>query len=323
MKISPNLFIFLVVLTLCLTVSYAIVYTGIQSFSQDSLVKIPDAAKYLALYHKEQVIGHWRWRVLVPFLARTLPDLPGHFFSENREATDLWMARVKFGIVNFAFLSATGVLFFYFLGAFGFFIGEALLGVMLFYTARPVIQFTGIPMTDAAGYFFLLLCFFGLLRKDLALLTAGFFAGIFARETVFLAFPACLLLPDSAKFKIKACSVMVLIFLGYCVFRFYIFPDSGENYFNLPLVLSPVFQAGCFSKINRLLDLFSSFGPVWFFAFYALFLPKLPVLLRKWSWLIVIVLFIAGSAGRILFPVFPLVIPLALFGIRQAIRFGQ
>jgi len=322
-KIAPNLFKILVVLTLCLSVSYAIVYTGIQFFSQDSLVKIPDTAKYLALYHKEPVIGHWRWRVLVPLLARSLPDLPGYFFSERRETTDLWQAKVKFGIVNFAFLSATGILFFYFLGALGFFAWEALLGVLLFYTARPVIQSAGIPMTDAAGYFFLLLCFFGLLRKDLVLLSAGFFGGIFARETVFLAFPACLLLPDGIRFKIKACSVTGLILLGYCVYRFYIFPDPGENYFNFPLVFSPAFQAGCFSKINRLLDLFSSFGPVWFFAFYALFLPKVPVLLRKWSWLILIALFMAGNTGRILFPVFPVVIPLAVFGIRQSLRSGQ
>lgn len=274
-----------------------------------------DVSKYLALYDGKDVSGHWRWRILVPFLARIIPDFSPKFFSPERIFSNFWVAKFKFGIVNLFFLSGVGIVLFYYLVGFGFSMWGSLVGVFLFYTARPVIQYCGLPMADSAAYFFTLLCFLALQRKSVFFLFVSFILGTLVKEAVFLSFPALLALEGDKRFKLKSALLMVAVFMAYFLVRFYIWPDYEENKFNLPLILSFKYHIQSLSRFNYLMDLISSFSGVWILAGIGFFLSSTPKLLKRWSWLILLMLVIAGSVGRIIFLAFPVVIPLAVGGL--------
>lgn len=311
-------FSFIIILIICVTSSYSITYTAIHSFSNQQREGYPDAFKYLSIYQGRLVNGNLRFRILVPSLARILPNPPHWLFSSTRIISDFWLAKVKFGFVNFLFLCATGVLFFYYLTAFGFSDLSSLIGVLFFYTARPVIQFTGTPLADASAYFFMLLCLYALLRQKFLLLFLGFLVGVFSKETLFFIIPAILLSIFDYKTKAKALSLLVPSTLTYFAFRFYIAPDPQEARFILPwflIVKNQLFFLSHLNRINHLLDLFTAFGFLWVPALYALFFLKPYPLLRRWSWLILIILMVGGDGGRILFLSFPIVIPLVIYWI--------
>ncbi len=317
--------LFLVVLIVCVTASYAIVYTGIQSFTEaESFGGSSDTLDYLAMYRGERISHVYRApRVMIPLLARFLPDPPGWIFDSTRRITDTWIATVKFGIVNFVFLAMTGILFFYFLLQLDFSTWESLLGMLLFYTARPVVQHSGIPMLEAAGYFFLLLCVYAILREYYIMFAVAFLIGVFAKETVFLALPAVLL--SEQKHKARLIFLLLPGFIAYYTFRFHLYHiDARELYFDMRLISQARENLLFAAHFNKLLDLFSSFGMLWIPALYALMYGKLPALLRRWSYLVVIVVvaifLFSFGLGRILFNTFPVVIPLALYGIRGMLR---
>jgi len=228
--------LFLVVLILCVTASYTIVYTGIHSFFEAEPGGNSDTLDYLAMYRGEKVSYVYRAsRVAIPLLARILPEPPGWIFDSTRRITDTWIATVKFGIVNFVFLALTGILFFYFLLQLDFSTWESLLGVLLFYTARPVVQNAGVPMLEAAGYFFLLLCVYAILREYYVMLAVAFLVGVFVKETVFLAFPAVLL--SEQKHKVRLIFLLLLGFIVYYSFRLYLYHiDARKLYFNMKLI---------------------------------------------------------------------------------------
>ena len=315
----------LVVLIVCVTASYAIVYTGIQSFTEAGPPEgKQDTLDYLAMYRGEKINHvYGAPRVAIPLLVRSLPDPPGWIFDSARRITDTWIATVKFGIVNFVFLALTGILFFYFLLQLDFSTWESLLGILLFYTARPVVQQAGLPMLEVTGYFFLLLCVYAILREYYVMLAVTFLVGVFVKETVFLALPAVLL--SEQKHKVRLILLLLPGFIVYYTFRFYLYHiGARELYFDMELISQARERLLLAAHFNKLLDLFSSFGMLWIPALYALIYGKLPALLRRWSYLIVItvvVIFLFSlNLGRILFNTFPVVIPLALYGIRGMLR---
>ncbi|MCX5704099.1 MAG: hypothetical protein NT066_06405, partial [Candidatus Omnitrophica bacterium] len=73
---------FAVILIICLTSSYSITYTAIHNFSNQhaGIEKYPDTEHYLAMYRGQLVSGIFRFRILVPSLARILPDPPRWLF---------------------------------------------------------------------------------------------------------------------------------------------------------------------------------------------------------------------------------------------------
>ncbi|MDP3731965.1 MAG: hypothetical protein Q8R31_02895 [Candidatus Omnitrophota bacterium] len=326
---SADFLRFLVVLIISLTASYTIIYTSIHFFSDSNPGGNDDALSYLSMYRGEQVDDiHWPSRVLIPFLARCLPNPPEWLFQINRNLSDSWLATVKFGIVNFFFLVATGIIFFYFLISLDLSISESLIGILLFYVSRPVVHSAGMPMAEAAGYFFLLLCWYAIQRQNLIMLAIGFLIGMFAKETIFLVFPIILVSPF--KYKIRVISLLILGTIIYYILRCFGIYNINDIklYLNMRL-LADNFKYVLLSmtRFNKIIDLFSSFGILWIPALYALMRPDTPLLLHLWSYSIVIMLMViflgALDLGRILFCVFPVVIPLALYGMRYMLRNGR
>ena len=72
---------------------------------------------------------------------------------------------------------------------------------------------------------------------------------------------------------------------------------------------------------NGFVDIVSSFNLFWIPAVFAAFRLPYPSILRRWLWIIALlmamILLLGGNYGRILFMAFPVVIPLALVGIRH------
>lgn len=322
---SAAFFRFLTVLLICLTASYAIVYTAIQNFSEADPGGNYDALLYLSIYRgQEAPVKYWSSRIVTPFLARILPDPPGWLFSPQRELSEPWIAKIKFGTVNFIFLTLTGILLFYFLLSFEFSPAESLLGVLLFYSMRPVVQYAGTPMAEAVGYFFLLLCFYAIRKNNLILLAIGFLPGVFIKEAAFLSFGAVLLFERRfwrSRFALRALFLLIACSLVFYATRLYIFHiPLGERHFsllttnNLKNVLMGVFS------FNKAADLLSSFGLLWILFAYGLIRGRPAELMRRWSYLVVVLLAVIFllqlNLGRLLFFVFPVVIPLVLYGIR-------
>jgi hypothetical protein len=72
---------------------------------------------------------------------------------------------------------------------------------------------------------------------------------------------------------------------------------------------------------NGIIYIVSSFNLLWIPAAVAAFQLPYPSILRRWLWLvsliIAMIIFLNGSYGRSLFLTFPVIIPLALIGIRH------
>ncbi len=314
---SLNISIFFGIFFLCATVSYSIVYSNIQNFSLSPAMGNLDTQIYLSMYKGEPVQRYEGRRVLVPFLARSLPDFPPSFFAKDHELSGSWTAIVKFGVVNYFFLTAAGIVFFYYLKQAKFSNWESVAGCLLFYSARPVVQNAGLPLPDAASYFFLAICFYSIQVENRWLLFVGFLLGIFAKESVFLVIPA--LLFSEHKLRSKMLYVLIPGIVTYSICHCAIVLPR-PNLTNMLLVSARYF-IDTFTHVNRLIDLFSSFGLLWLPAFFSLTFPELPIEHRRWKWLIpfmlAVIFIFSMNLGRILFVVFPVVIPLSLFGLRR------
>ncbi len=307
---------FAVILMICITASYSIVYSNIENFSVSNLSN-SDASIYLNMYEGKPVERCECCRVLVPFLAKSLPDFPKSLFSESRKiSNDYWMPRVKFGVINFCFLVGSGLLLFYFLKNYGFNMLESIIGCLMFYTVRPVIQDAGNPMVDASAYFFLLLCLYAIQKENILMFFIGFSIGLLSKESVFLAL--FLLIFSNTKLKLKTLYFILPSLVVYLSVRHALV--KSESFLEMDYISTAKYQLYALTHFNKLLDLFSSFGLLWIPAIFALKYQKLPQELYRYSllipFLLAIILFFGLNLGRALFMAFPVVIPLALFGLR-------
>jgi hypothetical protein len=311
------------VLIICITASYSIVYSNIQNFVV-SKVRSNDTSVYLDMYENVSFGSYQKCRILVPFLVRLLPDFPKDFFSEDRDMSkDYWMARIKFGMVNFCFLVGCGFILFYFLKNYGFNTLESITGTLMFYTARPVIQEAGASMVEASAYFFLILCLYAIKKENILMFCIGFSIGLFAKESVFLVL--FLLLFSNTRFKLKFLYSVIPVILAYLWFRHSVV--KFECFLEMNHFSEMKHKLYGLTHLNNLLDLFSSFGMLWFPAIFALKYKKLPKELYSYCFLVpflfIIIVFFGLTLGRALFMAFPVVIPLALFGLRKILDMAK
>ena len=308
---------FAAILIVCITASYSIVYSNLENFPGVLPSNNGDIQLYLYMYEGRTVERYECCRVLTPFLAKLLPDFPGSFFSESRKVFGkYWMARIKFGVINFCFLVGSGFLLFCFLKNYGFNEWESIMGCLLFYTARPVVQNAGAPLVDASAYFFLILCLYAIQREHVLMFLIGFFFGLLSKESIFLALFA--LVFSNKKSKLKIVFLTLPLIIAYLFIRHTLV--KYEFFLEMNYILAAKKKLYDLAHLNSALDLFSSFGLLWIPAISALKYQKLPRELYQWSlfipFLLLIILFFSLNLGRALFMAFPVVIPLALFGLR-------
>ena len=323
---ATTLKLWLLAFVFSFSISVAIVHTSINTLSEDSLGGLVDARAYVASYYGEQVYGHWRYRVVTGWLARQVPDAVEHLLQ--RDPTPFRRAHIHFAFVNLGFLTATGLLLYAYLKRF---IKEewlGLLGVVIYLTSRTNIQGAGAPMVDPGAFFFLLLGCFSIVERRPAWLFVALLVGVFTKETTLLLWP--LLWLSDLSWREKGSHTITLIpgTVAYLLVRYFLFPDpGGGSFFSVEAATRFPLQLATLVSPNGLVDWVSSFSLFWIPAIYAFIRCPIPPLLRRWCWLIPIVilmiLFLSGNLGRVLFLSFVAVIPLALIGIREWMQTDQ
>lgn len=311
----------MVLLVVVVSFSFSIVYANVQTYDPKltPATGYVDSVDYLNMYFGEPGTGIRAYRPLVPLLARLVPDLPSSLFTAGRPFDRFTMAAMKFGVINLFFLIGACVALYVLERGFGLSYFEAFLGVLLFLGSQTVVRGAGLPMTDAAFFFFFSLCMIAIQRDNLWLLLFAHTIGVLAKELVILSVPLILLSLLSWRRKAWMLLATVPGIALYVVVRMTFAPSPLDGYATGQVLSYLDDQLLALSTPNGLINLFFAFGLAWIPAVYALAACKVPLLLKRWSWLIVIVfvgvLLGAGNFGRTTFSAFPVVMPLAALGL--------
>ncbi len=310
--------------------SYAIALSHAQLFEPETVQQrtsaYRDPQRYVGMVQGASPGGHWHYRVLVPAMARLIPDAPLRAISSRPAPTDAWIASVKLRFVNVLFLTLTAGVLYLLLATLAFTPVESLLGTLLFFTSMPVLQAGGVPSVDPASWFFFVLAVLALRVANVWLFGVAVAVGMLAKESIVLVLPLALLAVESWRTRaifLLAAAPGILLYLGA---RFVWFPAPGDY---LPAAASGAhgleralrFVASVFTRPNRLIDLFSSFGLLWVPAVHAYARGDGTPALRRWAlfvpMLALTILYFGLNLGRILFLAFPIVLPFAMLGLRR------
>lgn len=312
---KPRL-LWVIVLLVILTPVYSIAYTSLHYNYVEG--GVTDPLIYIDMYHGQPVSFEFSYRVMTPYLARLIPNPPAWLFSKERNLPENWLIRVRFAMVNSVFLAVAAMVLFYYLLGFNLGVFESLLGTALFLTCRPVVQFAGLPMVDAAALCFLVLGFLAIQRGNVLLLLCTVLIGVFAKESTFFLGLIVLLTPMAPGRKLQMLLAFVPGMLAYVAFRVLWQPALAFHFW---YGFSPGEQMRAILRANGLFDLGSSFGSLWIPAMFGLAAGDVPQNLKRWSWFIVFILAAVFSMdlhlSRELLMAFPVVIPLCLMGIRR------
>jgi hypothetical protein len=293
----------------------SIVYNNIQTYD----LSFADIPLYVRMYHGGPV-DSWAYRPVLPMLARLVPDLPPSFISTERVGFSEFQIAFKFGLVNFFFLLGTCLVLCKLMAGFGLDFWYCLLGIVLFLGTPTVTRFGGLPMTDTPFFFFFVLCLLAMQHEKIILLVISATLGIFTKELIILCIPMALVMPIVLKRKSR---ILMALIPGFSLY--FLSVSSTNN-----ATIDRLFETVTLSYLNRILpelfiphgwiNLLSAFGCMWFLAVYALKYAKLPILLFRWAILVPVVLFgvlfAHGALLRGTFSAFPVMVPLAVHGIK-------
>jgi hypothetical protein len=299
----------------------SIVYTDVQTFTHElaSTEGYSDAKQYMDVYSGIPVTGLRSYRPLVPFLAHFVPPPPRALYSADHGFDQFSIVAARFAVLNLLFLIGTCILLLIYQKGFGIDHWTAFLGVLLFLGTENVVLVSGVPMVEAAFYFFFLLSLIAVQRNNVWLLLLAMTIGVTAKELVLLTIPMIILSTVSLRSKglMLAASAPSLAVLAIVVARSGNALSAGG--------FAPL-DIGALANPKVAFELIVAFGLAWIPAGYALLRVDVPPLLKRWSWLLPLVLAVALVAGaswsRSAFMAFPAVVPLAALGLAEWVRRG-
>lgn len=309
-----------VVLIVVAAFSFSIVYTSVQTYDP---VLTPasgyvDTRVYIAVYRGEAPSSHGAYRVLTPWLARWMPDVPTGLFHKGRPFTLDYAAAWRFGLVNFGFLTLAGVVLYVFQRGLSLTFVQSLAGAVLFFSSTAVTRSGGLPMTEAGLWFFLILGFVAIQRDMPWLLALTSALGALNNENVLLLVPVTLLKPRPWRERIR---LLIGVLPGFFVFfalRRLIDVPGGDFLTSGQILAHLLPSARRFLGPNAYVGIVLAFGPLWLPAVYAWIRCPLPTFLRRCLWFIplVVAAILVGTANiqRSLFLIFPIVLPSAVLG---------
>jgi hypothetical protein len=317
----------------CLGASAALVYPPVTKYAlfEPGLGgREGDVGMYVRMYQGfplSEIARPFRYRVFTPLAARLVP-MPPHALLRYFDLNGDKLVLLRFGLVNLVGLAVAGMALVALGEALGLALGEALLVAFLFYTSFPVVNFGGTPMVDTWGHAFLALGLVAMLRDQWALLAVAGLLGMLAKETTVLLVPAALLLPASAPRRLARLGALAPGLVVYAVLRFAVLP-GGYGFPSDPVnsIENLVYRLGHGPYLAWIaFDGGTAFMALWPLALLGWFRlrgrPDEP--LARLSWLIPPILlmpFLIGSnIGRIWFYAFPVMLPLAVLGLRRLLH---
>ena len=324
---SPWLLASCVVLFTALSFSHAWNAWSRAAFSTDPFLH-GDALSYVELMRSgdpSAVDPPYRYRPLTPWLARQVPEPPAWMLTRPRPLSVDEMAVMRFALANAVGLSVAAAFLFLLLGRFGFGPWERLAGSLLLLVSHLPSGVAMNPLVDAWGYGLLTAGLWGLLARRWVVVALSFGLGLFNNEAIALVPLAALLLRGwSPRDRwILAASFVPLTAL-YLWFRLFAFPAA--EMLNPPGWYSD--WAGRLLATPEILaipkDLLASFGVLWIPAIFGWNLVARGSALSRWRPIVPLVLLVPlvliKGPARTWFYMFPILIPLALLGVRSWLR---
>lgn len=316
-----------VLIFLCACASTAIVYSNAQSYSPAHALQTgyTDSRDYLAMAQGQSVGGKRGHRLLVPWLAAHVPGLPRSMFSPGAPVQNRDWAR-RFAVVNAAFLLGTCVCLLGIARSIHFNWTQTASMLAMFLSAPPVVIAAGLPMTDAAFWFFLAAALLAILHQRPIVYFAVLAVGVLAKELVLLAVPFIFLLRMPARTR----AAFVLASLPAAVIAMALRPAIGP--FALPdvgaawTIRNVVSQLRHLVTLDGMVDIGLAFGLAWIPAVAAWRRP-LPPVVRRLALLFPIVvagelLFGSRNVPRNFFAAFPGVLAVAAVAIDRWVGEG-
>jgi hypothetical protein len=271
----------------------------------------------------EEIPPPYRYRLLTPVLARAVPALPPGLMERDRRLDDK-VPLFKFAVVNLLGLATAAWFLMRMMDTMGFGPWQAFCGGLLFLGSHFPLTTATLPVTDAWAYAYLVGCLYGLLTRRHVLVAVLFGLGVFTKETVLIAPLAALLLPQPRGTRIAQLCAFLPGALAYLVFRVFLYPPELGLY---SVESASKFAAEVFGRPDRFAFYMSraamAFGVLWIVAAYGFALNRRRTEhpLIRWSWLAPAILAVpfvlALNVAKVWFFSFPIVIPLAVWGLER------
>jgi hypothetical protein len=284
-----------------------------------------DAAQYVRMYQGvplDQVPKPFRYRVLVPMLARLVPSPPAALTHRVYDVTPEKVVKLKFAVVDLLALGGAGLCVFLLCEAVGYGALASLLGSLLYLTLQAVVNMGGAPLTDAASFFFLVAAVLCALRGWSVGLLLCMLLGMFARETTSYVLVPILFLRAPWSARLRQALLCLPGIAAYLALRLVIAPTRmGWNYSpadtleNVRLTLATPSRLIWIGADGAL-----AFGFVWILA-----LAGWIALVRRRAWddprfrlsalvpvAVLVPILLYANIGRLFTLAFPAMIPLAL-----------
>lgn len=317
------------ILLLFLSVSFSICYWAIAKYDVNTdYAACGDAQSYIKMsqMNYENVRKPFRYRILMPSLVYILNKNLNldSFLNKYYENVENKKIQLNFGIINILSLTFAGFLLFYYCLHLGFNKWEGLAGAFLFFTSFFVVNYYSVPMVDSMAAFFIIACFYALLKNSMPGLMLAFLFGVFAKETTFIVIPL-IVIEERRIFsrKLLYCLPGIILYSIFVnVFRY----SEGWTISKVLLDFDYFFQyaSSFFRTLNLyfLIEAIQTFMFLWVLFLYAFFKCTKPVFIRRALWLLIFPIIaapIAGTpvVGRVAFFLFPIVIPCALLALRK------
>lgn len=329
-KMKKNYFEKITLFLLLLGVSFSICYWAIAKYdlSTDYRACGLDTQNYIKMSKMEykDVIRPYRYRVIMPSIVYLLNRYLNinDFLSKYYDDVGKKTIQLNFGIVNTFNLAFTAFLLFYYCLYMGFSKSESLVGSFLYLTSFFVVTYFTVPMIDSLSAFFMLACFYALLKGSLGMLGIAFLLGVFTKESTFAVIPLIML--EKRRFISKELFVCLPGLFLYIIFVIVFKTNLGGNIFSIigDFNSFKAFTTSYRSNFNLyfIIEAMETFMFLWVLAFYAILKCKVPVFLKRALWLFILPLITAPIVGvpfvgRVTFYLFPIVIPLSLFAFKH------
>jgi len=319
----------IILFPLFLSVSFSICYWAIAKYDVYSDYRAcGDAYSYIKMSRMEykDVPRPYRYRILMPSIVYLLNKnlkIEG-FLSKYYEDVDKKTIQLNFGIINILAITFTAFLLYYYCLHLAFTKWESLVGAFLYFTSFFVVTYYSVPMVDSLASFFVMACFYSILKNKSLGLFFAFLLGVFTKESTFFII-LLIILVDRNIFSKRLFACLPGVFAYILFVR--IFPaGEGENIFSIALNVNTLKQylQSYTQSLNfyTVIEYIQTFMFLWALFFYALYKVKKPVFLKRSLWLMLFPFFVspvvgASAVGRVAFYLFPIVIPLSLLALRD------